>query len=193
MNKTNRLYTICIPTKAYLKKYIQVEYGTIVGTPIKLDYLTTLGTLILCLLENDDFSINMNNSKKESRIQYMNDEINFTAPLNTMRYKGHSLSKDRIIAINRHIENEFIRELSFYCKTNLKNRAWRPGIKEAIYSFCEKYGIDVEIDVTFEALKKSESRYRERKEKKSKNISQTSVPPPQSPLSSLFFPAFRIA
>lgn len=185
MNKPARSYTVIVPTKAFLRKFIYAEYGH----PLKLDYLTTLGTLILCLLENEDFSINMNNEKRDSRIQYMNDKIEFSASLNTMRYKGHSLSKDKIIAINRHIENEFIRELSFFCKTNLKNRAWRPGIKEAIYSFCEKYSIEVEEDVTYEALKKAEFRYRERQEKKSEKISQTSVPPQNGNIKSMFFPS----
>lgn len=184
-----RSYTVRVPTKTYLRKYIYAEYGH----PLKLDYHTPLGTLILCLLENEDFSINMNNEKKESRIQYMNDQIEFSGPLSTMRYKGYSLTKDRVIAINRYVENEFIKDLHYHCKTNLKNRMWRPGIKDAIFSFADIYKIEVEIDVTFEALKKAEARYRDRKEKKTQNISQTFVPQKNNPLQNLFFPSVQLA
>lgn len=186
MLKSTRTYTVSVPTKAYLRKFLYCEFGN----PIKLDYNSSLGTLVLCLLDNESFSINTAEKNKESRIQYMNDRVQFTAPISTMYWKGHSLSRDKIIAINRYIENEFIRELSHYCKTNLKSRSWRPGYKDAIYSFCEKYDIEVEEDVTFEALKKAESRYRERKEKKSQSFLTKNVPPQGGTLQSLLFPSF---
>lgn len=188
MIKPNRTYSVIVPTKAYLRKYIYAEYGQ----PLELNYLTTLGNLVLCMLGNELFSINMNNNDKDSRIQYMNDTIEFMAPISTMRYKGHSLSKDRIIAINRFIEDDFVAKMSLYVQKNLKSRTWRPGYKDAIYAFAEENGIEVEIDITFEALKKAESRYRireeEKKKKKSQNILQRNVPPPNRSINSLLFP-----
>jgi hypothetical protein len=190
MNKPNRSYSVIVPTKAYLRKYIYAEYGH----PLELNYLTTLGNLVLCMLGNEYFSVKMNNNDKDTRIQYMNDKIEFMAPLSTMQYKGHSLSKDRIIAINRFIEDDFVSKMSLHVQKNLKNRSWRPGYKDAIYAFAEENGIDVEIDITFEALKKAESRYRDRerlkKEKKLRNISERNVPPPNRSINSLFFPQF---
>jgi hypothetical protein len=190
MNKPSRSYTVIVPTKTYLRKYLHAQYGN----PIKLDYLTTLGNLVLCLLDNKTFTINVSEKYKEQRIQYMNDEVHFTAPISTMYWKGFTLSKDKIIAVNRFIENDFVRELSFYCKSNLKNRAWRPGIKEAIYSFCQEHQIEMDEDVTFDALQKSEFRYRkreeQRKEKKLHNILPKNVHQQNRPLQSILFPSF---
>jgi hypothetical protein len=187
MTKQIRTYSVNVPTKAYLRKYIYAEHGW----PLELNYTTTLGTLILCMLGNEEFSINMNNGDKETRIQFMNDEIEFTAPLNTMRYKGYSLNRDKIIAINRYIENSFVEDLHRYCKYNIKDTAWRPGIHKAIEAFAESYGIVLEEDISFEALKKAEFRYKKRmEEKKLQKTLQRFVPNQQKPLQSVLFPIF---
>ncbi|HEU4574614.1 MAG TPA: hypothetical protein VFS36_06390 [Chitinophagaceae bacterium] len=187
MNKLLRTYSVIIPTKTYLRKYIYCEHGF----PLEINYNSTLGTLILCMLEKEVFTVKMSEAKKDMRIQYMNDQLEFTASLNTMHYKGSGLSKDKIIAINRYIENSFVEDLHRHCKYHIKETSWRPGIKDAIYAFAESYGIDVETDISFEALKKAEFRYKKRlEEKKLQKTLVTSVPKPNHPLQSLFFPAF---
>lgn len=175
MKKPQLTYSVKVPTKSYLRKYIYAKYGQ----SIKLNYTTTLGTLILCMLDKEAFTIKMSDQKKEQRIQYMNDEIVFTAPLNTMRWKGYSLSKDKIIAINRYLEDMFVEDLHRFCKFNIKDTAWRPGIKDAIFSFADSYGIEVDTDISFDALKKAEFRYKKRNEKKVVTSVPTSGRPSQ--------------
>lgn len=175
MKKPQLTYSVKVPTKSYLRKYIYAKYGQ----PIKLNYTTTLGTLILCMLDKEAFTVKMSEQKKEQRIQYMNDEIILTAPLTTMRWKGYSLTKDKIIAINRYLEDLFVEDLHRYCKFNIKDTAWRPGIKDAIFSFADAYGIDVETDISFEALKKAEFRYKKKNEKKVVTFVPTSGKPSQ--------------
>jgi hypothetical protein len=176
------MYSVKVPTKAYLRKYVYARYGH----PLKLNYTTTIGTMILCLVSKEYFDINMNTIKKDVRLSHMNDEIELVAPLGTMKYKGHSITPDKIIAINRYFENSFVEELYNYCRDNIEKRAWRPGINKAINSFCDQYGIEVEEDISFEALKKAESRYRKKIEE---NI-QTFVPRQNKPSQFTFFPAF---
>jgi midasin (ATPase involved in ribosome maturation) len=187
MNKPPRTYSIIVPTKTYLRKYVYAEHGF----PLNINYTTTLGTLILCMLEKEVFTVKMSEPKKEMRIQFMNDHLEFSASLNTMHYKGSGLSKEKVIAINRYIENSFVEDLHRYCKYHIRETNWRPGIKDAIYAFAESYGIDVETDISFEALKKAEFRYKKRmEEKKLQKTLVTSVPNNINPLQSLFFPAF---
>lgn len=171
MNKPPRTYTIEVPTKSYLRKYITAKNGG----DLQLNYNTTLGTLVLCLLEKDYFSINMNTESKDVRISYMTDKITFVVRASTMYYKGFSLSNDKIIAINRYMENEFAEELHKYCQGNIEKRDWRPGRNKAVYTFAEKYGIDLYEDISFEALKKAEYRFRIRSEKKPEKIIQSFV------------------
>lgn len=177
MQKPPAKYTIKVPTKIYLRKYAYAKYGH----PFPLNYNSTLGTLIICLLDKSPFSINMNDDKKDVRMSYMNDVIECTAAATPMRYKSCSLDNDKIIAINRYLENEFTLELHKWCEERKEKRSWRPGIDKAINTFADQYSIIVDIDITFDALKKAEYRYRIRKEK----IFQTFVPPPPKPSSML--------
>lgn len=151
-------YTIKIPTKIYLRKYLLVKNGI----PFPLNYNSTFGTLILCLLGKKSFDINMNDQKITNRIAGFNDHFIAISPISTMKNKGHSLTNDKIIAINRYLENEFAEELHKFCNDNIEKRNWRPGINKAIYQFAEKYGIEVDIDISFDALKQAEYRYRKR-------------------------------
>ena len=153
---------------------------------MQLNYRSILGTVILCVLSKDYFSINMNSKKKEYRLDGFKDEIVFTSTLNTMFYKGHSLSPDKIIAINRYLEDLFIEDLYRYCKDNIKMRDWRPGIEQAICNFCDIHGIEIDTDITLDALKKAEYRYRI----KQKENSQTFVLPQNKPMQSAFFLQF---
>ena len=162
MNKPPQTYKVLLPTKTYLRKYIYAEHGW----PLVLNYNSVLGTLVLSLLEKQEFTIDMREGKMQKRIQYMNDELEFTALLSTMPYKGYSLSNDKIIAINRYIENSFVEDLHRYCKYHIKETGWRPGINKAIEAFAESYGIELEKDISYEALKKAEYRYKKRLEQK---------------------------
>jgi hypothetical protein len=180
MNKP-QAYTVKVPTKTHLRKFIYAKHGY----PLKLNYQTNYGTIILCMLNREDFSIKMSQFKIDVRLAHMNDSIELTSPINTMHYKGYNMSSDAVIAVNRYFENEFAEELYRYCRDNIKDRNWRPGIHQAIHSFAEIYGIEVDIDISFEALKKCEWRYRKREEEKQmsrKKNSVTFVPPGAKPL-----------
>ncbi|MGN6293783.1 MAG: hypothetical protein ACTHMV_13650 [Chitinophagaceae bacterium] len=160
MKTTTKLYTIKVPTKTYLRKYATVKYGT------ELKYNSTLGIILLSFLEKKVFSTKMNEADVNTRLQYMNDFLVFTSSIKTAGWKGLHLSQDKVIAINRFLESNFVEEMHSYCCRHKKNQTWRPGIDKAIHSFAEQYGIIVDVDITFDALKKSEYRYRRALEEK---------------------------
>lgn len=170
-------YSIKVPTKIYLRKYITAKYGN----PFPLNYNSTLGTLIICLLDKTPFSTGMNSSDKDVRLSYMNDAIECVSPAVSARYKSFELDNDKIIAVNRYMENEFTLELHKWCEDRKEKRVWRPGIDKAINSFADQYNIVVDVDITFDALKKAEYRHRIRAQK----IFQSFVPPPNKPSSML--------
>lgn len=165
-------YAIRIPTKTYLRKYITAKNS------LDLTYNSTLGTIILCLLDKKSHNINMNEKAMESRLQYMNDRITFTTSINTLFYKGLVLTTDKIIAINRYMENAFLEDLHHWCTKDLPGKAiidrgWIRGIDLSIESFAKNYGIELDVDISYDALKKAEYRYRKRLQEKTKNF----VPP----------------
>ncbi|OLY92310.1 hypothetical protein [Cnuella takakiae] len=155
-------YTVKVPTKTYLRKYVTAS----LGAPIALNYSSTLGTLILSLLEMDSFSVNMNLVKQDTRLTSFDDCIEAVSSIKTMRYKGYSLTPTKIIAINRFLENAFIEDLYIHCKSSLKKREWRPGIEDGIRSFAEGCGIIIDEDISLDALKKAEWRFRKKKEER---------------------------
>lgn len=168
-----RTFTVKIPTKTYIRKYLYKKYGP----PLHLNYWDTLGTVVLSILEKQSFDINLNTEKSEIRLSYMKDEIEFISSIGTMNYKGHSINPDKIIAINRFFEDIFSEHLYQYCRDNRSGSAWRPGIDKAIYNFAEICGIIIDTDISFDALKKAEYRHRKKQEK----ILQTFVLPPKNP------------
>jgi hypothetical protein len=162
-----KTYSVDIPTKTYLRKYVYFRYGY----PFRLFYKYNLSTLILCLLDKENFTVDMNYQKIDVRMSYMNDKIICYAPLKKMGEKGFSLSNSKIIAINRFIETEFTEELYKYCRDNIQKKEFKPGYEKSINEFATSMGIIVGIDISFDALKQAEFRYR----KNLKNIFPTFV------------------
>lgn len=154
-------FTIKLPVKPYVKKFIITTYGN----GIKLDWYNPIGGIVLSLLQTNSFFVNMNKAKKDKRILNLKESILFYAPISTMRYKGDSLSPDRIIAANRVLESLFIEKLSLFCEKKIRNHSRRPGIDNAILAFCEEHSIEIDVDITFEALKKAEYRHRKNTQK----------------------------
>jgi DNA primase len=77
--------------------------------------------------------------------------------LKSYQYKTE-IPKCNIIYLNKHFEEKFEEELCRHCfLLNL----FGIEIKEALENFCKRHNIEIEEDITFEALKKKE--YRERK------------------------------
>ncbi len=154
MKTTTKVYTVRVQTKTYLRKYAEVKYGT------NIKYNSTLSILLICLLERKCFTTKMNEDRVNSRMHFLNDQIEFTSSFNTAWWKGVHLGDDKIIAINRFLESQFEIDLHAHCSLNKERRDWRPGIDKAIRSFADQYRIDLDVDITFDALKKKEYRYR---------------------------------
>jgi hypothetical protein len=112
----------------------------------------------------------MNQRDTAMRISSLNDQIVYHTSIKTMAYKGHALSEDKIIAINRYMENSFVQDLHRWCDGERAKRDWRPGIDKAIYSFAERNNIIVDTDISFDALKQAEYRYRTRLQTKNKSF-----------------------
>ena len=158
MQNPVRNFTVRIPTKPYIRKFI----GKMYGTPITLSYWNPLATFVLSLLDKERFDINMNSEKTRSQIASFTDEILFCAPMKTMYYKGHSIDPNKIIAVNRFLDDLFARVLCQYCQLNVSDGKTR--YDQAIVDFMRGCEIEIDQDITMDALKKIEYRYRKKQE-----------------------------
>lgn len=175
---TAATFRVKVPTRPYLRKYLQAIHRE----ELTLNYHSDFGPFLLAILDKEHNFLNINQEKTAKTLASFTDTIEFTGNLHTMRYKGHTISPDKILAINRLLEKRFAQDLHLYCSRISKERKWRPGTAAALEIFAQMCGLTLETDlphgsdqkpdITTDALKKAE--YRQRK--KMDETLQTFVP-----------------
>jgi len=159
-------FKLTIPTKPYLAKYLYTLYGK----PIVFTTTNYFGTTLLGYLTTRLYLQNQAHITHR-KFDEFNTPLHVSLPfhwLKNYQYKT-SIPKVNIIYLNKHFEEKFTRELYWYCHILALTGV---EFKDALEQFCKRYNIEIEEDITFEALKKKE--YRERKKLK-ENLSK-SVP-----------------
>ncbi len=178
-SSTFKFYTINIPTKSYLKKYLVGKYGH----PIILNYSTLIGSTVLAFLSKK-IPTDTSDWKKDIRYRSFTDEIWFKIAASQVQsyHHGMNITQQQVIVINRHFENEFEEYLFHFCNYQIAKNT-RTTRKRSIELFAETFNIEIDLDVTFECLKKSDYRTG----LKFKNISDAFVPQKQSAIQPTLF------
>lgn len=142
-------------TKPYLAKYLQTLYGS----PIVFEIDNYFGTTLYAFLTKKVFYL------KETKIEHRKFD-QFTTKLDVYlpsywlrnaKYRT-DLTRENIIYINKHFEERFEEDLIKHCHVL---SLFGIEFQEAMEDFCKQFDIEIDEDITFEALKKKE--YRERK------------------------------
>jgi hypothetical protein len=154
-------YTLGVPTKSYIRKYFNCLYGH----PIPLSLKSDFGDTILTKFQTSPLMARVN--KKELAIAFkdFNDKLSFQLPIDMLHRMETQPTDQQVYSINRYLENVFETDLCMFvaCASFF-------GIerKMAIDRFATMHKISIEEDVTYEALKQKE--YRFRKNSTSKNL-----------------------
>ena len=85
---------------------------------------------------------------------------------------GLNIEVAKVLVINRYFGNQFEEDLYHFCQRNITPGRYA-GYDRALDLFAKRYDIEFEEDITFEALKKMEYRYR-----KSFEQNLTAIVPP---------------
>lgn len=157
-------FTINIPTKPYLAKYIASRYGH----PVQLTNNTLLGIVVLSLLQKK-VCTHQNLREKHLQFRSFTAQITCLAPWRYMYSYGVDLSDDQIIQLNRAWDAQFDEELYYHCQRNIKKAGRYKGYQESIELFADIHGIVIGEDTSFECLKKTEYRFRKSLEKNLSN------------------------
>jgi len=165
-------YPLIIPTKPYIKQYLQALYGN----PVIFNSSNSLGIILVALLERPF------KSHKRKDILSFRVFDKFDTPMHTYlpkswlkNYKyGHTLSDQNIIALNKFFENQFEEDLYKACELA---RIYKVELKKAMEEFCWRHCIEIEEHISFEALKKKEYRFRIEQEKQKQKTLQKHPPP----------------
>lgn len=107
----------------------------------------------------------MNLSKKHLQFSNFTTAVTCQAPYRYMNSYGFDLTDDQIIQLNRSWNTTFAEDLYFHCQNSISKEGRYKGYDTAIEQFANLYNIEIDIDATFECLKKIEYRYRKEREK----------------------------
>ncbi len=154
-------YSVLIPTSSHLKKFLSVEYGN----PVKLDNGSLLGVVVISLLSKDGFHVALKPKEKSQQMQGYNVSVSCSAPMSMMKDYGHSLSMDKVIQLNRFYEKLFYEKLFLFVQHRLNKSKRKMGVQDAIVEFCDYYDIELDNEISYDALKKAEYRYRKNQNK----------------------------
>lgn len=167
---SSKTYCITVPVKTYIAKYFTHLYGH----PIPLSHQDDFGDSILTKLSTAPL-IRPTKYDRNITMRYFKTAVKLQVPMHMFYRLENKITDAHIININRFLENTF--ETSF-CTWVLCQAAAKVQRKTAIEQFCDAHDIDLEIDITYEALKKLEYRDRIYKEKlakmQTKKVSESS-------------------
>lgn len=79
--------------------------------------------------------------------------------LTKSRPLGYDLSDQHTITINKFFETRFTEDIARWCELGA---IYKVEFKKNIEDFCHRHKIEIEYDITFEAIKKKEYRLREK-------------------------------
>lgn len=166
MIKTKKSYfTISVLTKPYLKKYFHTKYGN----PIIFSTENYFGICLAGLLQRP-VRIHKKKDFLRMRVDKFTELMDILCPISflTNDVLGTYISDSHTISLNKLFEEKFEEELTFF--STVLNIC---GVetKDAIEEFCKNYNIEVGSDISFEALKKKEYRFRKNLENNPAHVS----------------------
>lgn len=152
--KRNKYFTLKILTKAYLKKYIHSLYGK----TVIFSTTNQFGTIMMALLDRPNI-VRESKDKIKMKLDEYDIELQIFCPIWFIKKNmyGFDISEHNVIALNKFIEQRFTEDLFKFCY--LFNKCGI-SLDDAIEEFCKCHDIEIDEDITMDALKKKEYRYR---------------------------------
>jgi len=147
---------ISIPVKTYIKKYIHSLYGQV----IVVNYKTFIGMNVYCLLQTK--RAEKMESKKDTQVRYnmLTDKLRLLVPKDLLYRTGIDIPQDKSVIINNLFEIQLSEHLSNFCDAyQMVGLERRQGIED----FCKKFGIEIDTDISMDALVSAEYRRRQKR------------------------------
>lgn len=140
-----------LPTERYLKKFLENKVS--VSPEYVVSNKDTFGSFVYVCLENGNYNVELNQKK-------LNDKIKLVIPIDYENRKKKDLTSENIHLINNFLKSWFYEDFFTYM---LAFDTFSVPHDKSIYNFCNRYNIELDVDVNFETLKKAYYRYREKK------------------------------
>jgi len=150
-------YNIHIPVKPHIKKFIAIKEGDPV-MPIKRSWLWMVIRPHLQYKVSD----NLAHSVRKRILAGFSGNITLRVSISKVKSYGLHPRTASIVLINQFLDQYFAKELCWFVEGSKKNTGRYKGYKKAITQFCKKYNIELEEDISMNALEKLYGRHRDR-------------------------------
>lgn len=150
-------YTIKVPCKRYIKKYL----NTIHGEHLKPNFKDDFGDSVITKLSSKPL-VRISNSELNVYLRDLNDILCIKLPIDFFYRIDNKITNQHIYTLNRFFENTFKDDLYIFVNVSAAFGVQRAV---AIESFCNRHGIILETDITLNGLVRMEIRYREEKKR----------------------------
>lgn len=138
-----------LPTERYLKLFLNKKVTVI--PDYTLSNKDKFGSFIYCALQPNKYSVQLNDKK-------LNDQIKIIIPPSYEMLGKKELDATAIHLANNFLKNWFYED--FVCHMKCCDM-FSLRMDKAIQQFCEMNGLDLDIDIQYETLKKKYYRWRE--------------------------------
>lgn len=159
-------FTFRLPVKRYIQKYLTSLYGDTIPAQMETD----IGFVVLNTLASRIESKVCRGYNNQWGADPYQGTVTFTIPYHYFYLTKKELSIYTCILLNRYFENKFEEDLSRY--VDMQDTEGRGKYKAAIEAFAYQYNVEIEEDISFDALKKME--YRARKKNEENNLRRLS-------------------
>lgn len=155
--KSSTHFSLVIYTKPYLKKYLHSLYGN----PLIFDKDNLFGVTVAAFLDKPlDFHV----TKEELRCRTdkYTEKMEVFLPrtiLTKRRSLGYDLTDQHTITLNKFFETRFTEDLARWCELGA---IYKVEFKKNLEDFCYRHKIELEYDISFDAIKKKEYRFRDK-------------------------------
>lgn len=156
-NRNRHFFSVVIPVKSYVKKYVEARYPQ----PMKITLKNYLGAVIYSYITTSKQTTKKSDYHTAVRYKLLTDNIRILIPCLQVNKGsiGLGIPVEKAVLLNNLFEEKIAEDLHTYCITY--SQCGKPQ-RQAIEDFCEHHNIDIEIDITYGALRKSQ--YRHKKE-----------------------------
>jgi len=162
MRIASKHFTICLPTKPFLKKFLEAKFGS----PIQFGLDDFFGMVIASVMDKNVYP---NRSHKEIKVNFdkYDVEAKIFLPFCWLKYYryGNGVEPKKAVFINKMLEHSFENELYTYVRMHTKKDIRYRGYIPAYESFAQLYNLVIDEDITLENLQKTEYRFRKKIEK----------------------------
>lgn len=155
----SKSYTVSLPVKPYILKYVQTVEGS---TAIEFKGTSMLCIILRAFLLNQKQYTGYTREKLKAAVSVRTAELKFVVPVNRMNQVGTEIDPNGVVVMNRLLEEFFDRAFLKFMKDRTKKEGRYRGYKEAYYAFADLYNIEIEEDITFDGLKKMDQRLRDK-------------------------------